>query len=629
MHLSIIIPTGGRSRRMLAAAIESSLAQQIPSHLEWEIVVVDNTPRGSLMYAVAARNCHRLRWVHAPAPGVAEARNVGVRAARGLYIAFLDDDETAPPTWAAVLLAHAHAGAEAVFGPVEASLEIDGSHAEVARRVYSRELDAADGADITPARAYLGTGNSLFEKAACLSAPEPFSTCMNGLGGEDSVFLAGLEERGIRFTWAAHARVLEHVPADRMTLGSLALRHFRNGQIRSLVCFRTDSPIDGAAWMVIGLAQAGLYALVALVFALFQPARAAAALFKACGGLGKLFWMPPFWAVTYKPGSSTEVSMTTPAPSTDSDAPLISIIVVSYRTREMTLECLRSVVRETQHASYELIVVDNNSGDGSAEAIAAEFPQVSLIALNENVGFAQGNNIAAREATGSYLLLLNPDTIVLDGAIDRLVAFAQSRPEAGIWGGRTLYADRSLNPTSCWRRMTLWNVFCRTSGLAALLPQSPLFNSEGYGGWDRSTIRQVDIVTGCFLLTERALWEDLDGFDSKFFMYGEEADLCLRAAEVGARPVVTPHATIVHYGGASEQAETEKTIRLLAAKAELIKRHWRQPARSIGLALFALWPLTRAVASGIGAIRGASHRARALTWWRVWQRRSSWRIGYR
>ena len=125
------------------------------------------------------------------------------------------------------------------------------------------------------------------------------------------------------------------------------------------------------------------------------------------------------------------------------------------------------------------------------------------------------------------------------------------------------------------------------------------------------------------------MWERLGGFDAKFFMYGEEADLCLRAAALGARPVVTPLATIVHHGGASEQAGTEKTIRLLAAKAELIKRHWRQPARSLGLALFALWPLSRAVAMGAASLVGIGKRARAQAWWRVWQRRAAWRLGYR
>src|SRR5690606_28786133 len=137
-----------------------------------------------------------------------------------------------------------------------------------------------------------------------------------------------------------------------------------------------------------------------------------------------------------------------------------------------------------------------------------------------NHGFAKGNNIAAARARGEYLLLLNPDTVVRDGAIDRLMAFAEREPRARIWGGRTLFADGSLNTSSCWRRMSLWNIFCRTAGLTGVFPRSALFNSEAYGGWDRGTERQVDIVSGCFFLIARADWKRLGGFDPVFAMYG-------------------------------------------------------------------------------------------------------------
>ena len=119
--------------------------------------------------------------------------------------------------------------------------------------------------------------------------------------------------------------------------------------------------------------------------------------------------------------------------------------MISYNTRAMTLDCLRSLEAETT-VPHELIVLDNASPDGSAAAIAAAFPELRLIASPDNHGFAKGNNVAAREARGDYLLLLNPDTLVLDRAIDRLVAFAERRPAAGIWGGRTLNGDGTLEP---------------------------------------------------------------------------------------------------------------------------------------------------------------------------------------
>ena len=138
-------------------------------------------------------------------------------------------------------------------------------------------------------------------------------------------------------------------------------------------------------------------------------------------------------------------------------------------------------------------------------------------------------------------------------------------------------------------------------------------------------------MTGCFLLIETQLWRQLGGFDPRFFMYGEEADLCLRAAKLGARPALTPRATIIHYGGASEQAETEKMIRLLSAKSELIKRYFPPISRRLGLMLFPLWPLFRAARAQLSAaISGnGANATMARTCWEVWQRRAQWRLGLR
>ena len=155
----------------------------------------------------------------------------------------------------------------------------------------------------------------------------------------------------------------------------------------------------------------------------------------------------------------------------------LSIIVVSYNTREITLECLRSVFAETHGLEFELLVVDNDSSDGSAEAIRSEFPDVWLDALDTNLGFAGANNHAAKRANGNYIQLLNPDTLVLDGAIQSLFRFAESYRGRGIFGGRTLFPDRSLNPSSCWSRITLWR-WVRAGLLPAPYETGP--NSVGF-----------------------------------------------------------------------------------------------------------------------------------------------------
>ena len=305
------------------------------------------------------------------------------------------------------------------------------------------------------------------------------------------------------------------------------------------------------------------------------------------------------------------------------EPPLVSIIVVSYNTRDMTVACLRSVMAETRDAPYELLVVDNASNDGSAEAVAELGNEIHLIALKENIGFARANNLAAREARGQFLLLLNPDTVVLDGAIDRLTMFATANPAAGIWGARTLFGNGTLDPTSVWARMTPWSMATRAFGLDHAFPASALFNPEGYGGWKRDSMRAVDIVTGCFLMIRRELWETLGGFDRAFFMYGEEADLCLRAAKLGARPLFTPTATIIHYGGASERTQAGKIEKLFRAKVTLMQRHWSRPARLLGQSLLLLWPASRRLAA-----MAVGRQTQAAMWREVWQSRSAWLGGY-
>lgn len=312
------------------------------------------------------------------------------------------------------------------------------------------------------------------------------------------------------------------------------------------------------------------------------------------------------------------------------DQPALTIIVVSYNTRAMTLACLESVVRETRATSYELLVVDNASKDGSAAAIAAHPGPHRLIALDQNVGFARANNLAARMARGRHILLLNPDTEVRDGAIDKLMHFAAAQPQARIWGGRTIFADGRLNPASAWGRMTPWRLLCRATGLTGVFPRSSLFNGEAYGAWNRDRERDVDIVSGCFLLIERALWQTLDGFHPAYFMYGEDSDLCLRAARHGARPRITPEATIVHHGGASETVRADKMVRLLTAKASLIRHHFPRATVALGLALQAGWPLSRTLALHLMArlTRSERHAKRAAEWAEIWQRRREWLTGY-
>ena len=176
--------------------------------------------------------------------------------------------------------------------------------------------------------------------------------------------------------------------------------------------------------------------------------------------------------------------------------------------------------------------------------------------------------------------------------------------------------------------MTIWGLVCQATGLRSVLRRSALFNPESYGGWDRRSECEVDIVSGCFFLITRADRQALNGFHPDFFMDGEEADLCLRAQHsLGARPRITPTAVIVHHAGASETVRADKMVRLLRVKRGLNRRHfpaWQPP---LALTLFAAWPLSRWRATGLlaGLTGRSGWRERARIWGEIRARRREWR----
>ena len=307
----------------------------------------------------------------------------------------------------------------------------------------------------------------------------------------------------------------------------------------------------------------------------------------------------------------------------------MTVIVVSYNTRELTLACLKTLYANTHETRFHTVVLDNASQDGSAEAIARDFPQVELIASQDNLGFAKANNVVADRADTEWLLLLNPDTEVHEGAIDRLMDFSRDHPEAGITGGRTVFPDGSLNAASCWGRITPWSAFCLATGLTSIFRDTTFFNPEGIGGWKRDTAREVDIVVGCFLMIRLSLWKELGGFNPKYYMYGEEADLCLRAREMGYRPMITPDAQIMHLVGASSAKVSDKVMMVAKARTSLIRDHWPPALVPLGVALMWLWGGLRVTAARAMALTGRARFAgTAEKWRRIWSHRGSWLKGY-
>jgi GT2 family glycosyltransferase len=301
--------------------------------------------------------------------------------------------------------------------------------------------------------------------------------------------------------------------------------------------------------------------------------------------------------------------------------PELVVVVVSYNTRDLLRACLASVARETPTVPHEVVVVDNASTDGSADMVAGEFPAVRLIRSDRNRGFARAANAGAAASRAPWIVLLNPDTEVHDRALERLLAFGARHPEAGIVGGRTLRPDGALDPGSCWGDMTLWSLTCFATGLSAARRGSRWFDPESLGGWRRDSVRTVDIVTGCLLLTARPTWDALGGFDERFFMYAEDADLSLRARALGYRPLITPDATITHVLAAASGSGARSRTMVLTGKVTLLRKHWPRARSRVGRLL---------LATGV-ALRALGARAlgrRDAPWPEVWASRRTWRRGW-
>lgn len=271
----------------------------------------------------------------------------------------------------------------------------------------------------------------------------------------------------------------------------------------------------------------------------------------------------------------------------------ISVIIVSWNTRDILRDCLASVYAQTTGAEYEAIVVDNASSDGSAAMVKAEFPQVILIENTENKGFAAANNQGIQIAKGRYVLLLNSDTIVLDGAIQKTLQFAEQRPDAAVVGCRVLNPDRTLQPT-CFMFPSLLNLCLSSTYLYKIFPKNRFFGRERMTWWNRSDVRPVDVVTGCFMLVRREAIEQVGMMDEAYFMYAEETDWCWRFKKAGWQNLFFPDAQIIHLGGqSSKQVRVAMTIQLRRAILQFMKKNRGPVQYYIGSFLVVLFFLLR------------------------------------
>jgi GT2 family glycosyltransferase len=286
-------------------------------------------------------------------------------------------------------------------------------------------------------------------------------------------------------------------------------------------------------------------------------------------------------------------------PAADS-LPEVSIAVVSFNTRDLLRRCLESLYRpgsavvvsaweaarrpldgdEADPCSFETIVVDQVSLDGSAGMVREEFPQAHLIHLERNIGFAGGNNLAFAAGRAPYFLLLNSDAIARPGLLAALVEFAEANPRAGLVGPQVLNLDGSLQP-SCRRFPTFGAGLFRNTFLGRLFPNNRYTREYLMEDWDHTAPRKVDWLSACCLLARREMIETVGPMDEDYFMYFEDVDWSLRAARSGWEVWYCPAAVVLHEQGRStDKAVKRMIVRHHRSAYRFFTKHypnWRRP----------------------------------------------------
>lgn len=240
----------------------------------------------------------------------------------------------------------------------------------------------------------------------------------------------------------------------------------------------------------------------------------------------------------------------------------LSIIIVNYNVKHFLEHCLLSVFRALDGIDAEVFVVDNQSTDGSVEMVREKFPQVELTANTNNVGFARGNNQAVRQATGEYLLYLNPDTIVAEDCFHKCLDYMAANPTVGCLGPKLVDGKGIFLPESKRGFPSAWVAFCKISGLSSVFKNSKRFNKYHQGFLPEDETNEVDVLVGCFMLARKKVIDKVGSFDETYFMYGEDIDLSYQINKAGYKNVYFPETTVIHYKGESTKKGSLNYVRM-------------------------------------------------------------------
>lgn len=300
----------------------------------------------------------------------------------------------------------------------------------------------------------------------------------------------------------------------------------------------------------------------------------------------------------------------------------LSIVIVNWNTRDLLRDCLNSVSDAIEALSVEVLVVDNASKDNSCTMVREEFPNVRLIESESNLGFAGGNNLALARATGRYVLLLNTDTLVHGNVLAEAVAWLDRHPDVGVLGPRVLNTDGSIQ-ASCSAFPSLRHLAMQTLGLTKLAK----WDSYRMTGWDRSSERRVEVISGAAMFVRRAAMEEVGLLDENFFFYGEETDWCRRYAKAGWALVFAPIPEITHFGnGSAAKLNHRRDVLMTEGTTRLHKKHGGYFAALACFVMLIAHNVSRAIFWSIASVvKGSQARERAAHFAKVvWDLPKAW-----
>lgn len=276
----------------------------------------------------------------------------------------------------------------------------------------------------------------------------------------------------------------------------------------------------------------------------------------------------------------------------------LSVIILNYNVRYFLEQCVLSVQDALKTIDSEIIVVDNNSTDGSCEMIQQRFPDIKFIQNNENIGFPKGNNIGVSQAKGEYICVLNPDTVVANDSFTKILDFVKTKQDLGIVGCKLIDGAGNFLPESKRGIPTPWVSFTKIFGLYKMFPKSKLFNQYYAQHLDENQIGNVEILVGAFMIMKRELYLEVGGFDEKCFMYSDDIDLSYMVLQKGKVNYYFPETTVIHYKGESTVKDGTYMKRFQEAMNFFYKKHFKVSVffflfMKIGIVFFSLFKMVQ------------------------------------